>query len=74
MLWSTILTVKMMYRVEKKMFNENGNFFRAEVGKKVKNKIKKFKYLFQIFGQNCSLPFSLRRLDIPALLKSWQKH
>jgi hypothetical protein len=27
-----------------------------------------------LFGQNCSLPFSLRRLDIPALLKSWQKH
>jgi hypothetical protein len=26
------------------------------------------------FGQNCSLPFSLRSLDIPALLKSWQKH
>jgi hypothetical protein len=25
-------------------------------------------------GQNCSLPFSLRSLDIPALLKSWQKH
>jgi hypothetical protein len=24
--------------------------------------------------QNCSLPFSFRRLDIPALLKSWQKH
>jgi hypothetical protein len=27
-----------------------------------------------IFGLNCSLPFSLRSLDIPALLKSWQKH
>jgi hypothetical protein len=26
------------------------------------------------FGKNCSLPFSLRSLDIPALLKSWQKH
>jgi hypothetical protein len=26
------------------------------------------------FGQNCSLPFSLRSLDIPALFKSWQKH
>jgi hypothetical protein len=26
------------------------------------------------FGQNCSLPFSLRSLDIPALLKSWQKY
>jgi hypothetical protein len=26
------------------------------------------------FGQNCSLPFSLRSLDIPDLLKSWQKH
>jgi hypothetical protein len=26
------------------------------------------------FGQNCSLPFSLRSLDIPALLKFWQKH
>jgi hypothetical protein len=26
------------------------------------------------FGQNCSLPFSLRSLDIPALLKSWKKH
>jgi hypothetical protein len=26
------------------------------------------------FCQNCSLPFSLRSLDIPALLKSWQKH
>jgi hypothetical protein len=26
------------------------------------------------FGQNCSLPFSFRSLDIPALLKSWQKH
>jgi hypothetical protein len=26
------------------------------------------------FGQNCSLPFSLRILDIPALLKSWKKH
>jgi hypothetical protein len=25
------------------------------------------------FGQNCSLPFSLRSLDIPALLKSWKK-
>jgi hypothetical protein len=25
------------------------------------------------FGQNCTLPFSFR-LDIPALLKSWQKH
>jgi hypothetical protein len=28
----------------------------------------------QFFGQNCSLPFSSRSLDIPALLKSWQKH
>jgi hypothetical protein len=27
-----------------------------------------------LFGQNCSLPFSLRSLDIPVLLKSWQKH
>jgi hypothetical protein len=27
-----------------------------------------------LFCQNCSLPFSLRSLDIPALLKSWQKH
>jgi hypothetical protein len=26
------------------------------------------------FGQNCSLHFSLRSLDIPALLKSWKKH
>jgi hypothetical protein len=26
------------------------------------------------FGQNCSLPFSLRSLDIPDLLKSWKKH
>jgi hypothetical protein len=26
------------------------------------------------FGQNCSLPFSLRSLDNPALLKSGQKH
>jgi hypothetical protein len=26
------------------------------------------------FGQNCSLPFSSRSLDNPALLKSWQKH
>jgi hypothetical protein len=26
------------------------------------------------FGQNCSLPFSLWSLDIPALLKSWKKH
>jgi hypothetical protein len=26
------------------------------------------------FGQNCSLPFSLRSLDITALLKSWKKH
>jgi hypothetical protein len=26
------------------------------------------------FGQNCSLPFSLRSLVIPALLKSWMKH
>jgi hypothetical protein len=26
------------------------------------------------FGQNCSLPFSLTSLDIPALLKSWKKH
>jgi hypothetical protein len=26
------------------------------------------------FFQNCSLPFSLRSLDIPALLKSWKKH
>jgi hypothetical protein len=25
------------------------------------------------FDQNCSLPFSLRSLDIPALLKSWKK-
>jgi hypothetical protein len=25
-------------------------------------------------GQDCSLPFSLRSLDIPALLKSWKKH
>jgi hypothetical protein len=24
--------------------------------------------------QNCSLPFSLRSPDIPALLKSWKKH
>jgi hypothetical protein len=27
-----------------------------------------------LFCQNCSLPFSLRSLDIPALLKSWKKH
>jgi hypothetical protein len=27
-----------------------------------------------LFCQNCSLPFSLRSLDIPALLTSWQKH
>jgi hypothetical protein len=26
------------------------------------------------FGQNCSLPFSLRSLDSPALLKSRKKH
>jgi hypothetical protein len=26
------------------------------------------------FGQNYSLLFSLRSLDIPALLKSWKKH
>jgi hypothetical protein len=26
------------------------------------------------FGQTCSLPFSSRSLDIPAILKSWQKH
>jgi hypothetical protein len=26
------------------------------------------------FGQNCSLPFSLWSLDIPAILKSWKKH
>jgi hypothetical protein len=26
------------------------------------------------FGQNCSLPFFIRSLDIPALLKSWKKH
>jgi hypothetical protein len=27
-----------------------------------------------LFGQNCPLPFSLSLVDIPALLKSWQKH
>jgi hypothetical protein len=27
-----------------------------------------------LFLPSCSLPFSLRSLDIPALLKSWQKH
>jgi hypothetical protein len=26
------------------------------------------------FGQNGSLPVSLRSLDIPALLKYWKKH
>jgi hypothetical protein len=26
------------------------------------------------FDQNCCLPFSLRSLDIPVLLRSWQKH
>jgi hypothetical protein len=26
------------------------------------------------FGQSCSLSFSLRSLDIPAILKSWLKH
>jgi hypothetical protein len=30
--------------------------------------------LVLLLGQNCSLPFSLRSLDIPALLTSWQKH
>jgi hypothetical protein len=27
-----------------------------------------------VLWPSCSLPFSLRSLDIPALLKSWQKH
>jgi hypothetical protein len=27
-----------------------------------------------LFWPSYSLPFSLRSLDIPALLKSWQKH
>jgi hypothetical protein len=31
------------------------------------------RHKLHFFGQNCSVPFSLS-LDIPALLKYWQKH
>jgi hypothetical protein len=34
----------------------------------------KFCPFFKFFLVRCSLPFSLGRLDIPVLLKSWKKH
>jgi hypothetical protein len=44
--------------------SEIGKFFKVFLGRRK----------LPFFGQNCSLPFSSRSLDIAALLKSWQKH